>query len=80
MDRSIELTCDEALRRLDDYLDRELSAAEMELVHIHLLRCAHCAEIHAYERSVVTAIRRKLVRIDVSHHLLARIMERVTQA
>jgi hypothetical protein len=33
-------TCEEAFRRLDDYLDRELSSDETELVREHLEVCA----------------------------------------
>ena len=77
MEPEVVLTCDEVLMRLDDFLDRELTVAEMDLVQAHLVQCAHCAEIHAYERSVVREIRHKLTRIDVSPMLLTRIMERV---
>lgn len=77
MDGRTGLTCDEALMHLDDYLDRELTAGEMDRVREHLLHCAHCAEIQAYERSVLTEIRRKLARIDLAPGLLARIMQRV---
>lgn len=76
-DCNVLLTCNEALSRLDDFLDRELTPGEMDQVQAHLLQCAHCAEIHAYEKSVITEIRRKLSRIDVPPTLLARIMERV---
>ena len=77
-DRTVQLTCNEALNRLDDFLDRELTQVEMDQVGEHLLQCAHCAEIHAFEKGVITEIRRKLARIDVSPTLLTRIMERVT--
>ena len=79
MERPLALTCDEALLRLDDFLDRELRPEEMDLVQAHLLECAHCAEIQAYERSVIAEIRQKLARIEVSPLLLSRIMERVSR-
>lgn len=79
MERPLALTCDEALLRLDDFLDRELTPEEMALVQAHLLECAHCAEIQAYERSVISEIREKLSRIDLAPLLLTRIMERVSR-
>lgn len=72
------LTCGEALLRLDDFVDRELAPDEMALVQDHLLHCAHCAEIHAYERSVIREIRRKVARLDVAPALLGRIMRRIS--
>jgi len=48
-------TCEEAFRRLDDYLDRELSAEEMTLVHEHLDICAGCAREFNFEASVLSA-------------------------
>ena len=35
-------TCEEIFARLDDYLDRELSADEMRMVKEHLETCAAC--------------------------------------
>jgi anti-sigma factor (TIGR02949 family) len=59
------LTCDEAIARLDDYLDRELSTDEMALVREHLSTCAHCAEAYAFEGSVLEDLKGKLRRIDL---------------
>jgi mycothiol system anti-sigma-R factor len=66
-------TCDETFRRLDDYLDRELSAEETRLVAEHLERCAQCAREFALEREVLDQIRTKLQRIRAPSGLLARI-------
>jgi anti-sigma factor (TIGR02949 family) len=53
-------TCEEAFRRLDDYLDRELSVEEMALVQEHLEICAACAREFNFETSVVQGVREKL--------------------
>ncbi|HEU4565237.1 MAG TPA: zf-HC2 domain-containing protein [Gemmatimonadaceae bacterium] len=66
-------TCEEAFRRLDDFLDRELSAAEMALVHEHLEICAGCAREFNFERSVLSGVRAKLRQIDVPVALQARV-------
>jgi anti-sigma factor (TIGR02949 family) len=58
-------TCEEAFRRLDDYLDRELSASEMTLVHEHLEICAGCAREFTFEESLLTGVRGKLAQLDV---------------
>ena len=67
-------TCEEAFRRLDDYLDRELSAAEMALVREHLEICAGCAREFRFEESVLRGVRTTLRRIDVPQDLQARVL------
>ena len=66
-------TCEEAFRRLDDYLDRELSADEMRLVREHLDACVVCAAEFGFERAVIDAVRQKLSRLDVAPDLERRI-------
>jgi anti-sigma factor (TIGR02949 family) len=67
-------TCEEAFRRLDDYLDRELAAEEMDLVRSHLEICAGCAREFNYEQSALRGVRSKLRRIDVPPDLRSRIL------
>ena len=59
------LTCQEAFERLNDYLDRELSADEAALVRAHLETCAVCASEYEFEARVLDELRAKLRRIDV---------------
>ncbi len=66
-------TCEEVFRRLNDYLDRELSAAEMALVKEHLDTCAQCASEHAFEASVLRDLKDKLRRIDAPQSLLDKV-------
>ena len=66
-------TCDEALRRLDDYLDRELRPEEMRRVQHHIETCAVCAQEYAFEAKVIAEIRGKLHRIDVPASLRTRL-------
>lgn len=63
MTRIDRLTCEETFRRLDDYLDRELSADEMALVEQHLHTCEACAGEYAFEAGVLRTIRAKLQRL-----------------
>ena len=67
-------TCQEAFRRLDDYLDRELSAEEMRLVREHVELCAVCAAEFKFERSVVDGVRSKLRQVDLPPDLIARVI------
>ncbi|HTK51646.1 MAG TPA: zf-HC2 domain-containing protein [Gemmatimonadaceae bacterium] len=73
-------TCEEAFRRLDDYLDRELSAEEMTLVHEHLDICAGCAREFNFEASVLRGVRQKLRQIDPPDSLQARILAALGKA
>jgi anti-sigma factor (TIGR02949 family) len=69
-------TCEEAFRRLDDFLDRELSAAEMTLVHEHLEICEGCAREFRFEESVLTNVRAKMaqIRVELPPGLQARVL------
>jgi len=67
-------TCEEAFRRLDGYLDHELSAEEMVLVREHLEVCAGCAREFNFESSVLKGVGQKLQQIDLPGDLQARIL------
>ena len=73
MTESHRFTCDDVFRRLDDYLDRELSEAEMRLVAEHLDTCAQCAAEHRFEGRVLDSIKSKLGKIKVPDLLLKRV-------
>ena len=73
-------TCEEAFRRLDDYLDRELTSEEMELVHEHLETCAGCAREFNFEASVLAGVREKLRQIDLPESLQLRILSVLDRA
>lgn len=49
--------CAETFRRMQDYLDRELSADEMTLVEAHLANCGMCAEEYVFEASFLRHVR-----------------------
>jgi anti-sigma factor (TIGR02949 family) len=73
-------TCEEAFRRLDDYLDRELDAAERELVREHLEICEGCAREFRFEESVLRGVRATLRQIDVPEGLRARVVRALEAA
>jgi anti-sigma factor (TIGR02949 family) len=67
-------SCEEAFRRLDDYLDRELSAEEMRLVREHLEICEGCAREFRFEASVLHGVRDRLRQLDVPAELQKRVL------
>lgn len=74
-DPTKQFTCEDVFRRLDDFLDRELTPAEMMLVQAHLDSCAQCASEHRFERRVLDDVRAKLGRIKAPHGLLQRVRQ-----
>jgi anti-sigma factor (TIGR02949 family) len=73
-------TCEEAFRRLDAYLDHELSAQEMELIREHLEICAGCAREFNFEASVLKGVGQKLRQIDVPDTLQVEILDALKKA
>jgi anti-sigma factor (TIGR02949 family) len=66
-------TCLETVRRLDDYLDRELSAAESKEVERHLETCGRCLQRFQFEATVIGDLRTKLRRVAVPESLEERL-------
>lgn len=73
-------TCEETFRRLNDYLDRELSPDEARLVEEHLTACAQCASEYRFEGSLLAEIRNKIGRLRVPEGLKERIAATLAQA
>lgn len=73
-------TCEEAFRRLDDFLDRRLGHTEMHLIEEHLEICGACAREFTFEASVLTGVRQKLRQLSVPPDLLARIASEIQAA
>lgn len=74
------VTCEEAFRQLDDYLDRELAADETRLIEEHLAICSSCLREFTFEGSVLDGVRGKLRRVAVPLELLARISADLARA
>lgn len=64
------LSCKEAIARLDDYIDRELSPREQILVARHLKFCRQCARRFRFEAEIVAGLRAKLGHIKAPSDLL----------
>jgi anti-sigma factor (TIGR02949 family) len=74
LDRS---NCEEAVRRLDDVLDRRLSPDEMRLIEEHLDVCAWCAREFGFESSVLNGLKRRLKHVDAPADLVSKILSRL---
>jgi anti-sigma factor (TIGR02949 family) len=68
-DRADRYTCDEVLRRLDDYLDRALTDEEIRRLEHHLADCLACASAARFERGLIDGIRIRLRRIALPAEL-----------
>ena len=73
-------TCEDAFKKLDDFLDRELSPEEIELVRQHLNNCAQCAEAYEFEGSMLQCVRHKIQHLDLPSELLDRISKALDAA
>ena len=74
------LNCDQAFERLDDYLDRELSAEETALVRAHLEVCHQCTREFRFEAGVLDALRGKLRRIRAPADLAEKVSKAIREA
>ena len=68
-------TCLETVRRLDDYLDRQLSEIERHEVERHLETCDRCLQRFRFEAAVIDDLRMKLRRVTVPSTLESRLRE-----
>lgn len=71
------MTCEDAFRRLDDYLDRALSEEETRRLEEHLAICAACASEFAWEASELSQLRSKLNRVQMPPDLMEKIRTRL---
>jgi len=60
MDRTEELTCEEALRRLTAYLDDALSGHDLEALEIHVDACLDCCEKLEFARKLDQIVKARL--------------------
>ena len=72
--------CEEAFRRLNDFLDRRLPPEEMRIIEEHLEICAWCAREFNFETSVLHGLKRKVRQLDVPAGLLSRILSQLPRS
>ncbi|MDR3688081.1 MAG: zf-HC2 domain-containing protein [Fimbriimonas sp.] len=69
----MNLNCEETYKRMQDYLDRELSPREMALVKDHLDSCGICSEEFEFELRVLRKIGRTLSDTEIPSDLVERV-------
>ena len=74
------LTCKETLAQLDDYLDRELTPRETQLVNRHLKICRHCAKKFAFEAALLREIKDKVQKIETEDSQVVALLDRIKVA
>lgn len=81
LDREVGgLRCRQVLAILSDYVDGELSPADVQRVESHLRACDHCEKFGGEYASLVTRLRSNLVRPTLGAQAHARLASRVEQA
>ena len=73
------LDCKETVRRLWDYLDRELSDDDMAAVDAHLAACTHCPPHFTLERQFLAALKAARSQHGASRGLRARVRAALEQ-
>lgn len=73
-------SCEEVFRRMEDYLDRELGAAEVEQVRAHLETCVACASEYRFEDALLHDVKSKLRRVVLPADLRSRLEQRLATA
>jgi anti-sigma factor (TIGR02949 family) len=73
----MQAACEAIRQRLDDYIDRELSADEVPMVERHLEECLRCASEYRFEIRLVHDIRARLRHIALPRDLMTSIQLRL---
>lgn len=69
------MNCDEVFARLQDYLDRELTTAEIAQVEAHLAECPPCADEYRFEESVLRYMKGGFREMPIPDDLERRCLE-----
>lgn len=80
MSQPTYLDCKSAYLRLNDFLDRELSPEDVELVKAHLSKCRVCAMEFEFEASLLTQLKMKVCQGQAPDELKAAIKGILAQA
>jgi len=72
-----DIDCEEALERLYDYLDGELTEVRREEVRRHLELCAPCLKRATFESAYVRFLEARVRARGAPDHLRRRILERL---
>jgi anti-sigma factor (TIGR02949 family) len=66
-------SCEEAVKRLNDYLDHELTPEEREDVIKHLQICKPCLEKFSFEENLISSIKLKVTELSAPKELIVKL-------
>ena len=67
------INCQEAAKKLYEYLDRQLTDAEAAEVRQHLERCPPCQDYFRFEKGVLTRVSQVCREVEVPATLVERV-------
>lgn len=70
-----EITCDEAAKRVYEYLDGELDEERAEAIRCHVERCRRCYPMYDWERLFLDVLRERAERPEPSEELRRRVLQ-----
>lgn len=73
-------TCEQVFQRLDDFIDRELTPEETNLIEEHIKICAWCAQTYAFEAGVLQRVKDRLQQFSLPPDLYAKLMASLDRA
>ena len=68
-----QVTCEEFVRNLPSFLDREVTAGDRQELEAHLATCVRCLRKFHFERTLLDRIRNRLQAVAVPAALKVRI-------
>ena len=74
------VTCEEFVRELPDFIDRELSTTRLAELRHHLEECERCLRKHRFESAVLERIRVRMTNIALPPELEARVLASIGAA
>jgi len=74
-DEPHDIDCQEALDRLYEYIDGELTPQRSEAVRRHLAACAHCLHLAGFETAYVRFVEARARAREVPDALRRRVLE-----
>jgi anti-sigma factor (TIGR02949 family) len=74
MPTDASVSCEELIRELPDYLDRELPSLRLAELRRHLDQCDHCLQTYRFERSLLDRVRGRLSRVALPDGFTARLL------
>ncbi len=72
--------CEDAIRRLNEFLDHQLTEAERVVVQKHLEICRPCLRRFTFEQTLIVSLRQKVTTVCAPESLRAKLHSLLRQA